>query len=116
LLLHKQGIAADRIALFDGKTSAQAEQDARTIALSAGSQQILEMAGSWPVKATQISEIHVSRRGRFGRSLIKANDYAVPALGYVARYGDIIAPMQRDRPRRYPDSPALTGQQSGRSR
>jgi len=96
LLLHKQGIAADRIALFDGKTSAQAEQDARTIALSAGSQQILEMAGSWPVKATQISEIHVSRRGHFGRSLIKANDYAVPALGYVARYGDIIAPMQRE--------------------
>lgn len=96
LLLHKQGIAADRIALFDGKTSAEAEQDARTIALSAGSQQILEMAGSWPVKATPINEIHVSRRGHFGRSLINADDYAVPALGYVARYGDIIAPMQKE--------------------
>ncbi|MBI1771706.1 MAG: FAD-dependent monooxygenase [Burkholderiales bacterium] len=94
LLLQQQGYAADRIALFDAKTAEQAEQDARSIAISYGSRQILQAAGAWPVKATAIHEIHVSRRGHFGRSLMRATDYAVPELGYVARYGDIIRPLQ----------------------
>ena len=94
LLLCQHGYAPERIALFDAKTSEQAEQDARSIAISYGSQQILQAAGCWPVKATAIHEIHVSRRGHFGRSLISASEYDLPALGYVARYGDIIRPMQ----------------------
>jgi len=94
LLMVKQGIPANRIVLLDAKTATQAENDARSIAISYGSQQILQRAGSWPIKATAIEEIHVSRRRHFGRSLIRANDYGVPALGYVARYGDIIRPMQ----------------------
>lgn len=95
LLLHKHGIAAERMVLFDAKTSQQAEQDARTIALSQGSQQILASAGGWPVQATPIREIHVSRRGQFGRSLITAEEYRQDALGYVAQYGDIIRPLQQ---------------------
>ncbi|MFZ6759978.1 FAD-dependent monooxygenase [Undibacterium sp. Ji50W] len=95
LLLHQQGYKADRIALFDGKTAEQAGHDARSIALSYGSRQILQAAGAWPIKATSISEIHVSRRGHFGRSLMRASDYDLPALGYVARYGDIIRPLQQ---------------------
>ncbi|MFZ6689994.1 UbiH/UbiF/VisC/COQ6 family ubiquinone biosynthesis hydroxylase [Undibacterium sp. SXout11W] len=94
LLLSRQGFTAEKIALFDAKTAAQAEQDARSIAISYGSQQILQRAGSWPIKASAIREIHVSRRSHFGRSLMRADDYDVPALGYVARYGDIISPMQ----------------------
>ncbi|MFZ6771937.1 FAD-dependent monooxygenase [Undibacterium sp. SXout7W] len=94
LLLHQQGVPANRIALFDAKTSVQAQQDARSIALSYGSQQLLQKARCWPIKATRIGEIHVSRRGHFGRSLIKAEEYGVPALGYVARYGDIVTPME----------------------
>ncbi|MFZ6638651.1 FAD-dependent monooxygenase [Undibacterium sp. TC4M20W] len=94
LLLQQQGYAAERIALYDAKTAEQAEQDARSIAISYGSRQILQAAGAWPVKATAIQEIHVSRRGHFGRSLMRAADYAVPDLGYVARYGDIIRPLQ----------------------
>ncbi|MBC3934684.1 FAD-dependent monooxygenase [Undibacterium rugosum] len=94
LLLVQQGIPAARIALFDGKTAAEAEQDARSIALSYGSQQILQQAACWPLRATAIQDIHVSRRGHFGRTLIQAADYQLPALGYVARYGDIVAPMQ----------------------
>jgi len=95
LLLYRQGFPAERITLFDAKTASQSEQDARSIAISYGSQQILQRAGSWPVKATAIHEIHVSRRRHFGRSLMRAVDYDVPALGYVARYGDIIGPMQK---------------------
>lgn len=94
LLLVKQGVPANSIVLLDAKTATQAENDARSIAISYGSQQLLQRAGSWPVKATAIQEIHVSRRQHFGRSLILASDYQVPALGYVARYGDIIRPMQ----------------------
>ncbi|MFZ6813909.1 FAD-dependent monooxygenase [Undibacterium sp. Rencai35W] len=95
LLLCKQGVAPESIVLFDAKTSSQAEQDVRSIALSYGSQQILSNASAWPVKATNIQQIHVSRRGHLGRSLIDCKDYQIPALGYVARYGDIMMPLQR---------------------
>jgi 2-octaprenyl-6-methoxyphenol hydroxylase len=94
LMLQQQGYAASDILLLDAKTAEQASQDARSIALSHGSQQILQALQAWPIKATAITQIHVSRRAHFGRSLIKAADYALPALGYVARYGDIIAPLQ----------------------
>ena len=79
------------IALIDAKSIEQARRDPRTIALSYGSRQILEEAGAWPVAATAIHEIHVSRRGRFGRSLMDRAEHGVDALGYVARYGDVVA-------------------------
>ncbi|QJQ07106.1 hypothetical protein EJG51_016115 [Undibacterium piscinae] len=75
--------------------SEQASQDARSIALSYGSKQILQAIQAWPIKATAITQIHVSRRAHFGRSLIKAADYQLAALGYVARYGDIVAPLHK---------------------
>lgn len=90
LLLAKRGIDPARIVLIDAKTAEQANKDQRTIALSYGSQQILQAASAWPVKATEIHQIHVSRRGHFGRTLIDRAEHHVPALGYVARYGDII--------------------------
>lgn len=91
-LLVRRGIPASRIALIDLKTPEQAERDPRTIALSFGSRQILEELGAWPAieqAATAIREIHVSRRGHFGRTLLDRRDYDLPALGYVARYGPI---------------------------
>jgi 2-octaprenyl-6-methoxyphenol hydroxylase len=94
LLLRQQGVAASDLLLIDAKTSDQVRQDARAIALSYGSKQILHAVQAWPIKATTIEQIHVSRRGHFGRSLINAADYDLPALGYVARYGDIITPLQ----------------------
>ena len=94
LLLLQQGVAAHDIVLIDAKTSDQANQDARSIALSYGSKQIFDSIQAWPIKASKIEQIHVSRRGHFGRSLITATDYQLPALGYVARYGDINTPLQ----------------------
>jgi hypothetical protein len=38
-----------------------------------------------------IETIHVSQRGGFGRTLIDAADYDIPALGYVMRYRDLAA-------------------------
>lgn len=86
-LLVRRGVAPQRIALLDAKTLAQASADPRSLALSYGSCQILEEIGAWPLDATPIHQIHVSRRGRFGRSLIDRADHALPALGYVTRYG-----------------------------
>lgn len=86
-LLVKSGKMPARIALIDAKTIAHSSQDPRSIALSYGSRQILESIGAWPIAATQINQIHVSRRGYFGRTLIDRAEYDLPALGYVTRYG-----------------------------
>jgi 2-octaprenyl-6-methoxyphenol hydroxylase len=62
----------------------------RPIALSHGSRLLLEREGAWPAASpTAISEIHVSQVGGFGRTLIRAGDYRLPALGYVAAYSSI---------------------------
>lgn len=89
-LLVKRGEAPERIALIDAKTVDQASADPRSIALSFGSRQILEQIGAWPIAATPIHQIHVSRRAHFGRTLIDRNEYELPALGYVTRYGAMV--------------------------
>jgi 2-octaprenyl-6-methoxyphenol hydroxylase len=93
LLLVKRGMPGARIALIDAKPLEQAGKDPRSIALSYGSRQILEDIGSWPVAAEPIHQIHVSRRGHFGRTLIDREEYSVPALGYVARYGALVTAL-----------------------
>jgi hypothetical protein len=45
--------------------------------------------------ATPIETIHVSQRGGFGRTLIDAADYGIPALGYVMRYRDLAATLDQ---------------------
>src|SRR5207249_10585529 len=77
--LVKRGVPAARIALLDAKTLAQTVQDPRSIALSYGSRQILEQAHAWPIAATAIEQIHVSRRGHFGRTLIDCREQGLPA-------------------------------------
>lgn len=89
-LLVQQGLAPARIALIDAKEIEQARRDPRSIALSFGSRKILERIGAWPIAATQINQIHVSRRGHFGRTLIEREEYDLPALGYVTRYGAVV--------------------------
>jgi len=90
-LLVKRGVPAQRIVLIDAKTLEQAAKDPRSLALSWGSRQILEPIGGWPAAASAIEQIHVSRRGQFGRSMIDRKDYGLPALGYVSRYGHLVS-------------------------
>jgi 2-octaprenyl-6-methoxyphenol hydroxylase len=92
-LLAKRGVAADRIALVDGKSLGQAITDPRSIALSYGSRLLLEEIGAWPLPATPIHQIHVSRRGRFGRSMMDRDEHKLPALGYVTRYGELVSAL-----------------------
>ena len=60
--------------------------DARATALSYSSYQIYKELGIWPVlarRACPIRSIHVSERGRFGSTLLRAQDQSWDALGYV---------------------------------
>jgi 2-octaprenyl-6-methoxyphenol hydroxylase len=91
--LARRGMAPARIALVDGKSLGQAITDPRSIALSYGSRLLLEEVGAWPLPSTPIHQIHVSRRGRFGRSMLDRDDHALPALGYVTRYGELASAL-----------------------
>lgn len=92
-LLAKRGADPARIVLIDGKPLSEAERDPRSIALSWGSRQILEQVHAFPAGADAIREIHVSRRGHFGRTLMRGAEYGLPALGYVSRYGALVAAL-----------------------
>lgn len=100
-LLVKAGLPPESIALIDAKPLEKTVDDPRSIALSYGSRQILEHIGVWPLDAgpraafaaravQEIHQIHVSQKGRFGRTLMDRADYALPALGYVTRYGTLV--------------------------
>jgi 2-octaprenyl-6-methoxyphenol hydroxylase len=95
-MLIKRGVAADRIALIDGKTTATTSQDPRSVALSWGSRELLKQIHAWSVNATAITQIHVTRRSRFGRTLIDCNEHQLPALGYVCRYGDLVRALSAE--------------------
>ncbi len=72
--------------------------DPRAIALSHGARLILERLDAWRdlhARTTPITRIHVSQRGGFGRAELRAEDAQVPALGYVAEYGDLYAALTR---------------------
>lgn len=92
-LLIARGMAPGAVALVDAKTLDQTVADPRVLALSYGSAQILQQIGAWPIKSTAIRQIHVSRRGHFGRTLIDQTEYKLPALGYVARYGAVVSAL-----------------------
>ncbi len=65
----------------------------RPIALSHGSRLILERLGAWQgLPSTPIDTVHISREG-FGRTLMRAADAGLPALGYVAAYSQIVAQL-----------------------
>lgn len=63
--------------------------DPRAIALSEGSRLILQRLGVWQAlerHATPMSTIHVSEKGRLGRTILTAEQVQRPALGYVVDY------------------------------
>lgn len=60
--------------------------DARVIALSYGSREILEQLGLWQdyqAIVTAISDISVTDRNHFAHTNLAPDDYQLPALGYV---------------------------------
>lgn len=77
--------------LPDSVTNNAATQ-ARPISLSHGSHLILKALGVWPSLAevaTPILTVHVSEQGRFGMTRFKAQEFKVPALGYVVPFSSL---------------------------
>ncbi|CAB3640786.1 UbiH/UbiF/VisC/COQ6 family ubiquinone biosynthesis hydroxylase [Trinickia soli] len=89
-LARRSASAGLSVALVDAREPEAAAGDPRAIAVSEGSRMLLEPLGAWPADANAIERIHVSQRGHFGRTLIERTEHALPALGYVARYGSIV--------------------------
>ena len=72
--------------LATGRPEYHPSFDARSTALSYSSRLIYEKMAFWDELhqwLCPIDSIHVSSRGRFGSSLLQADDYAWSALGYV---------------------------------
>ncbi len=67
-------------------SDAQPSYDDRATALAEGSRRIFDTLGCWTDlarDAAPIRRIHVSDRGRFGFTRLRAEDYGVEALGHV---------------------------------
>ncbi|CAM5295942.1 FAD-dependent monooxygenase [Eoetvoesiella caeni] len=99
LLLARHSTAPERIALIgkrfhhsDALPQAPApnsEPDPRSMAVNHGSRQLLEALGAWPSRCASIETVHVSQRGRLGRTLIQHDEMGVPRLGSVVAYTDL---------------------------
>lgn len=83
------------VAIADARTRAAGAADPRVLALAHGTRLTLEAMGVWgELAATPIDTIHISQRGGFGRTLLHAADYGVPALGYVLPAGRLTAALR----------------------
>jgi len=83
------------VLLLDAASETTAD-DPRTLALNFGSRLILERLEAWIGigPRTEIDTIHVSQRGGFGSVVLKAQDAAKPALGYVVSYASMLRTLQ----------------------
>ena len=85
----REGLALE---LFEARV--QPAPDARTLALSHGSRELLESVGAWPQGATAIESIHISQKGGPGRTVIDAAEQGVPALGYTLPFDALNRALQ----------------------
>lgn len=86
------------VALFqaDHPVMHQPARDTRVLALNHGSRVFLEQLQGWPGQYAAIETVHVSQKGRLGRTLITHTDFDVAALGYVVPYRAVHASLQQN--------------------
>ena len=93
LLLARLAPDPARVALFQSEQRTRYDRsvanDTRVIAINEGSRVLLADLNAWPCEVASIHTIHVSQKGRLGRTLIRAEDFAVPSLGHVLRYSQL---------------------------
>ncbi len=95
LALHRGGVSSR---IVDARPRGAAKNDARILALSHGSRLSLETLGLgvWrDIPHTPITTIHISHQGGLGRTMIRAAEEQVPALGYVLAAGDLAAALDK---------------------
>lgn len=89
LMLGQQGI---NVTVLEARAKGAAYEEKRALALSSGSREMLEKIGVWQqVKpsVTNINTIHISQQGSLGRSILRAQQHQLEALGYVVYYGTL---------------------------
>jgi 2-octaprenyl-6-methoxyphenol hydroxylase len=71
-------------------------RDARVFALSHGARLILERLGAWAHigAATPIRAVHVSQHGRFGHTVLEAEELRLQALGYVVAEAELLRTLE----------------------
>ncbi len=72
--------------------------DARSLALSLSSQHILEHLGLWSElsNVTPIKQIHISERGRFGSTHLRAQEQGVDAFGCVVEIETLAKSLEKN--------------------
>ena len=83
-----QALPALKLAIIEqqANTISPVSFDSRSIALAAGSAELLDSWGLWRElcpNTCAIKQIKVSDRGHFGKTCLSADEYRQPALGYV---------------------------------
>ncbi|MCC2594948.1 FAD-dependent monooxygenase [Pusillimonas sp. MFBS29] len=98
LMLAGKSPRPDRIALlgrqFHSRPGTQ-DVDPRTLALNHGSRALLEHLNGWPAESADIHTVHVSQRGRLGRTLIRHDELDVPRLGSVVAYDALLQALHQ---------------------
>lgn len=78
------------IVIVDAAAPTAFRDDSRILALSFGTLSLLLRLGVGPLpSATPIHTVHVSQKGHFGRTQIRASDEGLPYLGQVVRARDL---------------------------
>lgn len=99
LLLARKTSTPKRIALIGkhfiapGTSACAGSFDPRTLAINHGSRVLLEQLNAWPDQSSSIETVHVSQRGRLGRTLIRHSELNVPRLGSVTPYDALLATL-----------------------
>jgi 2-octaprenyl-6-methoxyphenol hydroxylase len=104
-LLAAQRLPQAQVCVFDARApDTDVALDARTLALSLGSVQLLRRLQAWPeAHAQPIAQVHVSQAppsgalwpGARAEVILRAADEGVEMLGAVLSYGALVAPLQR---------------------
>ena len=86
-----------KVAIFQADTPGlhDPKSDTRVLALNHGSRVFLDAIAGWPQTCAPIQTVHVSQKGRLGRTIIRHDDFQVPALGYVVPYSALHAQLQQ---------------------
>ncbi|QEL55862.1 FAD-dependent oxidoreductase [Chromobacterium paludis] len=89
LRLARQG---RRVLLIEARARDAEVRDARALALSWHSRELLADAGAWPedLPATVIDTVHVSQQGSCGRTRLDTSDLNLPHLGAVVDYPALV--------------------------
>ncbi|MGL4766741.1 MAG: FAD-dependent monooxygenase [Formosimonas sp.] len=87
--------AGAQVTLLDKTPLAVAQVDARHLALSLGSQQIVQQLGVTHLAHAPIAHIHISEQGAWGHTPLHADALAQPMLGMVVRYGELVAQLSQ---------------------